>query len=228
MPDSTELDIICLVRSDEHDQATLASLDALLHASPDINLETVTRGMSDLTLLAMAVRNLNLEMIAILMWHGADPLQPCPEHDNVCPFYLNFNNLHAQNRDRFHFLATLLNNGIPTDSRYRRRTDHLLGSHINAPLPDLEYDPYTGDDVEVPIPFSHWKTALMYACERGDAYCTRYLLQRRGADVHIKNAEGHDALYFALAGQTNPRNAGQNYTILFNELNRAGAIYQRH
>ena len=141
------------------------------------------------------------ELVAILLYHGADPLQRRNGASDWSAFDMLFS-LPPPIEDTvgFHFLATLLNNGISPEGSggARERMDrHLFGSHVDAPLRDFDPNYYVEHDLtEIPDP---WQTALMYACEQGYPYCARYLIEKRGYNVHIKNNEGLDAMCFAMS-----------------------------
>ena len=132
------------------------------------------------TLLRMAVSSYYPEAIAILMYYGADPLQKGRRSDALSPFDTAFSHHHAQNRDRFHFLVTLLNDGITEENRanhYIKTNDFLLGKEVDAPLKTLDDD---GNEI---VP-SQWQTALTYAVANNFPYCIRWLLMGRGANVN--------------------------------------------
>lgn len=216
-----------------------AALDELLqeHNGRSINLQTLfVREDYQETLLMYAVDHCKPEIIAVLMYHSADPLQTCPQLSDLCAFEMNFSrNLHARNRPFFHFIATLLNHGLITESMGINHRDHLMGANVNAPLPDIDLDVESFLQ-ENPSP-PHWKTALMYACDRGYPFCVRYLLRICNADVNIQNDDGLDAMDFALLSFDRNARVAQgnetfhherremaiyNYSLLFMELHRAG------
>jgi len=203
-----------------------AALDELLreHNGHNINLQTlfVREGYQE-TLLMYAVDHCKPEVIAVLMYHDADPLQTCPQLSDLCAFEMNFSrNFHARNRPFFHFIATLLNHGLIKESRGMYQGDHLMGANVNAPLPDIE--PNAHDLIqENPRP-PHWQTALMYACDQGYPFCVRYLLRICNADVNIQNDDRLDAMDFALLSfDRNARVAQGNET--FHHERREMAIY---
>ena len=168
-------------------------LDKLLAADVDRKLIVGSHERMQEPLLFLAVENMKMEMIAVLMYHGADPLEICPLRSNLTPFDMCFRHHHAQSRETFHFIATLLNIGIPEQRTggWMMRNAHVIGVDVNAPLPEL----VDGEEVLVP---QNWQTALMYACHEGYPYCVRYLLHCRKAKVEIKNDLQLDAVYFAL------------------------------
>ena len=138
------------------------------------------------TLLRMAVSYYYPEAIAILMYYGADPLQKGQRSDALSAFDTAFSHHHAQNRDRFHFLVTLLNDGITSENRanhYMIRNDYLLGKEVDAPLKTLDDN---GNEIVPKL----WQTALTYAVANNYPYCIRWLLMGRGADVN--KPDGYD------------------------------------
>ena len=133
------------------------------------------------TWLTKAVFESDFEIIAILMSYGADPLKVCPLKDNLCAFDMLATHYHAQNRPRFHFLATLLNVGIPpntTRGGFIARDDHLFGVSANAFL--LELDPASGREF---FRLDNADTPLAFAVKNYLPYCVRWLIYGREAAV---------------------------------------------
>ncbi len=64
------------------------------------------------TWLTEAVASQRFEIIAILLYYGADPQQRCPWRENQNAFNGAFNHYLARYVSRFYFLMTLLNNGL--------------------------------------------------------------------------------------------------------------------
>ena len=211
-------------------------LDGMLASFPE--WRTWRYGACANSLLFIAVQHLRLEMIAVLMYHGADPIEPCTP-TNLSPIDIEFNHRHRQERERFHFLAALLNNGRLHENAQHRwgvPDGHLFGLDVDAPLPD--FNPRT-DREEV---FHVWRTPLMYACMQGYPYCVRHLLLRRHAQVEILADGGITALFYAISSYPAARLADReqypvawrrivrrNYRMIFSLLIREGAhLGHRH
>jgi len=155
---------------------------------------------SNTTCLAKAVASSEWEIIAVLLFHGADPFRLfLKEPGNVsCAFNAIDIHYHGRHRDRFHLMAALLN---------KRLSEH------EYPSPVLDHKQY-GRDVDAGVMRvldSHrdrpglgedWMTPLMLvsSLEYGEyfPFCARWLVERKAADVHKENDKGHDAMYFAL------------------------------
>jgi hypothetical protein len=133
------------------------------------------------------VHDQKFEFMAILLFYGADPNKVCPQRHNGTAFIDCWIHHHAQDRDRFHFLATLLNNGRIRHSISfvdMMHNQHLVGQDPDAQLSVLNRE--TGTEV---IP-DNYDTALTFAVKRNLPFCVRWLVHGRGADVSVKNGNG--------------------------------------
>jgi hypothetical protein len=147
------------------------------------------------TWLTEAVHDQKMEMMAILLFYGADPNKVCPLRSNLTAFDDCWAHRHAQNRDRFYFLATLLNNGrIPYPRPFGTmvHNDHLVGQDPDAPLPVFNRD--TREEEISP----EYDTALTFAVKQNLPFCVRWLVRGRGADVSVKNGNGFAPLEVAM------------------------------
>ena len=175
------------------------------------------------TWLTDAVSNGLWEIVAILLFYGADPHQNCPQHRhyNAFDYLLNFRPY--RDYGMYYFGATLLNTTTNTTTQstpslslplrtanylahmYPQDRNEPLGANVNALMPDM--DPTTiqfiydhPQDAETIL-----QTALMYAADNVYPYCTRWLLRGRKAKVNVSALVRHhhdhhrlDAMYFAL------------------------------
>jgi hypothetical protein len=147
------------------------------------------------TWLTEAVHDTKFEIVAILLFYGADPNKACPLRENRTAFDGCWSHRHAQNRDRFHFMATLLNNGripFPRPFGHMMLNDHLVGQNPNAPLPVINTDTQLE---EIP---DHYDTALTFAVKHSLPLCVRWLIHGRGADVRVRNGDGLAPLELAM------------------------------
>jgi hypothetical protein len=148
-----QIDVLMHSLKTAYDPATVEELDALLseHPDPDIVWQAMhawqrnaeTPGTN--TWLTHAVTEAHIEAIAVLLYHGADPLQQYPQRGNVCA--LDDASVHYHNRERdptnFHLIATLLNSSIfKTDPAKKKGymitggSDEPFGIDPNAPILD--------------------------------------------------------------------------------------------
>jgi hypothetical protein len=147
------------------------------------------------TWLTEAVQNQKMEFIAILLFYDADPNKACPLRSNFTAFDDCWAHRHAQNRDRFYFLATLLNNGrnpYPRPFGSMMHNDHLVGQDPDAPL--LVFNRETRQE-EIP---AEYDTALTFAVKHNLPFCVRWLVDGRGADISVKNGNGLAPLEVAM------------------------------
>ncbi len=145
------------------------------------------------TWLTEAVGSQEMEIIAILLYYGADPHQKCPWRDDQNAFNGAYSHYCQRYISRFYFIMTLLNDGSDKqdDLRgYGGPNAHLIGLNPNAPLPD------NVEGTEI-VP-SKWDTALTFAVQHKLLFCVRWLILGRGADVRVKNGEGFAPLEVAL------------------------------
>jgi hypothetical protein len=146
------------------------------------------------TWLTEAVTSQSCEIIAILLYYGADPQQRCPGRENQNAFDGGFLHYLPRYTTIFYFIMTLLNNGLVEGDNihgYVRPNAHLIGLNPNAPLPDCSRE---GAEFIPP----NWDTALTYAVQNKLPFCVRWLILGRGADVRVKNGEGFAPLEVAL------------------------------
>ena len=159
------------------------------------------------------------EIVAILLFYGADPRQTCPQHRNYNAFDYLLNFRPYRDYGIYYFGATLLNtttnNNISTSSlslpvrtanylahAYPQDQNEPLGANVNALMPDM--DPRTIQFIHHPQDAETiLQTALMYAADNVYPYCTRWLLRVRRAKVNVSSLVRHhhhrlDAMYFAL------------------------------
>jgi hypothetical protein len=152
------------------------------------------------TWLTNAVRKRQFEIVAILLYHGADAHQPCPQRNDLTAFDGMFSHYHAQNRHLFYLMATLLNNNdVPPERGMMYRNDHLFGSDPNALL--LEVSPSEG------IESATHDTPLTMAVSLYLPYTIRYLVERRGARIDLQNGLGLRPMDVAIMMQLQNRNA---------------------
>ena len=138
------------------------------------------------------VHDQKFEFMAILLFYGADPNKVCPLRENFTAFDGCW---HAPNRNKYKFLATLLNNGrIPYPRPFGgfMPNDHLLGKDPNAPL-----TAFNTDTREEEIP-PNYDTALTFAVKGKLPFCVRWLVHGRRADVSVKNGDGFAPLEVAM------------------------------
>lgn len=160
------------------------------------------------TWLTRAVSALDFEIIAILMSYGADPFKVCTGRQDLCAFDDIISHYHARHRPQFHFLATLLNVGVPSSRGYMIRDDHLFGRDPNAFLPTL-----VGED-EVVLPDAD--TPLTFAVKNNLPYCIRWLIYGRRANVNVPNVCGITPLETTL--QCFPKRPLPNDTNINHEI----------
>jgi hypothetical protein len=178
------------------DSENQKQLDALLKQQPRALLAEALHSFATLkdnenTWLTIAVRKMQFEMVAILLYHGADAHQPCPVNCNMTAFDIMFSHRHAQNRDIFYLMATLLNNkDVPPEREMRYPNDHLFGSDPNALL--LEVSPSDG------IEYATNDTPLTLAVSLYLPYTIRYIVERRGARIDLPNGIGLRPLDVAM------------------------------
>ena len=168
------------------------------------------------TWLTNAVRKRQFEIVAILLYHGADAHQPCPQRNNLTAFDGMFSHYHAQNRHLFYLMATLLNNNdVPPEREMRYPNDHLFGSDPNAML--LKVSPSDG------IESATNDTPLTMAVSLELPYTIRYLVERRGARIDLPNGLGLRPIDVAMQ----LRESKAEDTILKQKILQFLRIYQQ-
>ncbi len=109
---------------------------------------------------------------------------PAPLRQNLTPLDGMTAHYHAQDRDLFYLMATLLNNNdVPPDSEppMSYRNDHLFGSDPNARLQKVSTE---GKE------YATNNTQLTLAVSLYLPYTIRYLVERRGTNIDLPNALG--------------------------------------
>ena len=164
---------------------TQERLDNLLKAQPPARLAKAMRSWATgeenkNTWLTNAVHSRNFEIVAILLYHGADAHQPCPRRDGLTAFDGAFTHYHAQRRPWFYLMATLLNNkDVPPDRARLFKDDHLMGADPDTLLLDVSAQ---GEESEGS------NTPLTMAIREGLPYTVRYLVERRNCDIRVRDA----------------------------------------
>ena len=149
------------------------------------------------TWLTYAVSEGLWELVAILLFHGADPLQTCPRNRNYTAFNYLVKWRPYRDYGLYYFGATLLNK----EGRAAEYLglmfpqDHVqpFGADVNALMPDM--DPVTAHFL---LSGTHIKTALMHAADNVYPFCTRWLIRGRRARVNLCLDNSKNAMYFAM------------------------------
>jgi hypothetical protein len=138
------------------------------------------------TMLYIAAENGLCEMVAFLLYCGANPLQKHPKHNNMTPLdqVLKMSNSTFKKTDQTHFIRTLLDVTI--------NVNRPLGSFLYPEMDSRDASEKILNEVDIP----DWQrrvfynllqhtTPLYYAVSRSMAYSVRYLLEMRGANPNI-------------------------------------------
>ena len=184
-------------------------LDKLLFSLEPTQKMNLLRGwrpghFEESTFLTDAVASRKLEIVAILLFHGADPEQICPRRDSFCAFdealahKIDEQPISRQN-NLFNILCTLLNTWYGKRPRAQEMypKDYLYGFDVNA-FSIVQFD---GD-----------KTVLMYCVRNNMPFCVRWLIRNRNANVHVKNkVNKKNAIFFSMQAYTEKLQILQKY-----------------
>ncbi len=88
------------------------------------------------TWLTNAVRNADVEVVAILMYYGADQWRPCPRDGAINGIYT----VSSQHHPRACIIATMLKYGMISAFGSIGHDDHLIGRDPKALLADHSHD----------------------------------------------------------------------------------------
>jgi hypothetical protein len=129
------------------------------------------------TWLTHAVRNADVELVALLMYYGADPLQRCYARSGLSALDDAVDQIEkAKNTQRAYLVITLLHSAaIPSLGGVFSHAD-------NDNLTGADFDGFLGPD--------SYETPLTFAVRRKWLYAVRQLIERCGAKAHIKNGIG--------------------------------------
>ena len=139
------------------------------------------------TWLTKAVERYHEECIAVLMHHGADPFFQCTnnQNKNAIDIAWRFKTREYQTQ----FLLSLLcvrREEKPPEKRLNPDFLNYIGEDVNVPLKANIFD-WDGTGLGD-------TTALHYAVNHHLPFCVDWLLER-GANVNIRDKEGHTPLY---------------------------------
>ena len=142
------------------------------------------------TWLTTAVRKNHKDCIAVLMHHGADPFFRCTnnQNKNAIDIAWRFKTSPYQTQ----FLLSLLCVRREEKQREKRLKPvflNYIGEDVNVPL-KAKISVQKGTSLED-------TTALHYAVNHHLAFCVDWLLER-GANVNIRDKEGHTPLYYLM------------------------------
>ena len=159
------------------------------------------------TFLTDAVASRKQEIVAILLFHGADPEQICPRRGSACAFdealaYELDEPFPPMRNNLFYILCTLLNTLHGRRARAQRRyaDDYLRCFDVDALS-------VVGFDGKI--------TVLMHCVCANMPFCVSWLICNRNANVHVKNrANKKNAIFFSMQAYTEKLQIVQNYQEL--------------
>jgi hypothetical protein len=132
------------------------------------------------------------EGIALLLLLGANPQTPVNGRDRLSAFGMAWTHFHAQQRPRYGYFMRLLEHRPPQpDVRYYH---DRVGRDVDAPL-DGVGENGLGDDA---AQLARMETAVHFALQRDYLYGLLWLVDRRGARLDLKDAEGRNAIGEAM------------------------------
>ena len=156
------------------------------------------------TFLTVAVASAKQEIVAILLFHGADPEQICPQRGSFCAFDEAFifqisEAIPSRQNNFFNIMCTLLNTLHGRRSRAERTyvDDYLHGFDVDA-FSIVEFDGK--------------RTVLMDSVCATMPFCVRSLIRNCNANVHVKNrANTKNAMFFSMEAYAKKWQIVQNY-----------------
>ena len=185
-------------------------LDKLLFSLRETQKMNLLRGwrpehVEESTFLTDAVASKKPEIVAILLFHGADPEQICPQRGSFCAFdeaftFQSSEAIPSRRNNFFNIMCTLLNTFSGRRSRAERMyvDDYLHGFDVNA-FSIVDFD---GE-----------KTVLMQCVCANMPFCVRWLIRNRNANVHVKKnrANNKNAIFFCMEAYSEKLRFLQNY-----------------
>ncbi len=140
------------------------------------------------TPLCTAASKGNIEMMRLLLSHGADPNQR--DYDGICVFDYALTPDNATEA-----LALLFENGLPVDARDEVGTTPLMLTALCGEEHIARYLLECGADIEAED--ADRQTPLMYAVE-WESEEVMQLLLNCGADVHARDFRGQTVMHYAM------------------------------